>query len=72
MVGFKLENCDDRRSIGAHVVKTGDGIVTWKSKTQSCVALSSTEVEYIALCHPSKEAVWIVDWSLDTSHRTSF
>jgi len=25
-------NCDDRRSIGAYIVKIGDGAVSWKSK----------------------------------------
>ena len=55
-------NRDDRRSIGAYIVKIGDGAVSWKSKKQSCVALSSTEAEYMALCQASKEAVWMVDF----------
>ena len=29
------------------------------SKTQSVVALSTTEAEYIAATHASKEAVWL-------------
>ena len=49
---------DDRRSIGAYIVKIGDGAVSWKSKRQTCVALSSTEAECMALCQASKEAVW--------------
>jgi hypothetical protein len=54
---------DDRRSIGAHdVVKIGEGVVSWKSKKQTCVALSSTEAEYMALCQASKEAVWTRDF----------
>ena len=53
---------DDWRSIGAYIVKIGDGAVSWKSKRQTCVALSSTEVEYMALCRASKEAVWMVDF----------
>ena len=52
---------DDRRSIGAYLIKIGDGAVSWKSKKQSCVALSSTEVEYMALCQASKESVWMMD-----------
>ncbi len=43
-------NHDDRRSIGAYIVKIGGGAVSWKANKQTCVALSSTEVEYVALC----------------------
>jgi hypothetical protein len=50
---------DDRRSIGAYLVKIGEGVVSWKSKKQTCVALSSTEAEYMALCQAAKEAVWM-------------
>ena len=53
---------DDRRSIGAYVLKVGDGAVSWKSKKQTCVALSSTEAEYVALCQVSKEAEWMLDF----------
>jgi hypothetical protein len=52
---------DDRRSVGAYIIRTGTGTVIWKSKKQSCVALSSTEAEYMALCQASKEAVWMTD-----------
>ncbi len=53
---------DDRRSIGVYVLKVGDGAVSWKSKKQTCVALSSTEAEYVALCQVSKEAEWMLDF----------
>ena len=35
------------------------GAVSWMSKIQSVVALSTIEVEYIAATHASKEAVWL-------------
>jgi hypothetical protein len=38
----------------------GDGIVSWKSKKQTSVALSSVEAEYMAMCQAAKEAVWFV------------
>jgi len=53
---------DDRRSIGAYLIKIGDGVVSWKSKKQPCVALSSTEAEYMALCQASKGSVWMADF----------
>ena len=33
--------------------------ISWSSQRQSVVALSTTESEYIALCHGTKEAVWL-------------
>ena len=35
------------------------GVVTWSSKRQPMIALSSTEAEYMALAHTTKESVWI-------------
>ena len=35
------------------------GAVTWRSKKQSCVALSTAEAEYIALSSAAQEAVWL-------------
>lgn len=58
-------NRDDRRSIGAYIVKIGCGSVSWKSKKQTCVALSSTEAEYMALCQAAKESIWMVDFLRD-------
>ena len=35
------------------------GAVSWGSKKQSAVALSSMEAEYIAAAHAAKEVVWL-------------
>jgi hypothetical protein len=52
-------NDDTRRSISGYVYKMGAGAVTWGSKRQHTVALSSTEAEYLALTRASKEALWL-------------
>lgn len=37
----------------------GNAVISWASKKQSVVALSTTEAEYIALCSASQETVWL-------------
>lgn len=50
---------DTGRSTGAYVVKVGSGAVSWSSKLQSVVALSTTEAEYIAAVEADKEVKWM-------------
>ena len=37
----------------------GAGAISWSSKKQHVVALSSTEAEYIVQTHAAKEALWL-------------
>ena len=37
----------------------GGGAISWESKLQSMVALSTIEAEYIAVAHAYKEAIWL-------------
>ncbi|KAJ2911587.1 hypothetical protein MD484_g8827, partial [Candolleomyces efflorescens] len=48
-----------RHSISGHVFSTGVGVVSWSSKKQPIITLSSTESEYVALTHAAKEAKWL-------------
>eukprot|EP00253_Pinus_taeda_P022988 PITA_22988 len=50
---------DQRRSTSGYVFNLFGGAVSWMSKKQSIVALSTTEAEYMVATHASKEAVWL-------------
>jgi hypothetical protein len=50
---------DDRKSTSGYVFKIGRGAVSWGSKKQATVSLSSTEAEYIAISEATKEAIWL-------------
>ncbi len=50
---------DRRRSTGAYVFTMFGGAISWMSKRQPVVALSTTEAEYMAATHACKEAIWL-------------
>eukprot|EP00253_Pinus_taeda_P036592 PITA_36592 len=50
---------DDRKSTAGYVFSLGSGAVTWTSKKQQVVALSSIEAEYRGAVKASCEAVWL-------------
>eukprot|EP00253_Pinus_taeda_P011320 PITA_11320 len=50
---------DNRRSTTGYVFTVGGTNVSWVSKIQSVVALSTTEAEYVAATEASKEMIWL-------------
>ena len=52
-------NNNTGKSQTGYVVKFGDGVVIWKSQSQTTVATSTTEAEYIALHALSIEIEWL-------------
>lgn len=48
-----------RKSTSGLIFIIAGGAVCWKSKKQTCVATSTCEAEYIALCLATKEAIWL-------------
>ncbi|GJW01215.1 retrovirus-related pol polyprotein from transposon TNT 1-94 [Tanacetum coccineum] len=50
---------DGSKSTTGYVFTLSGGTVSWVSKLQSVVAMSTTEAEYVAAAQASKEAVWL-------------
>ena len=50
---------DDGRSTIGYLFKLSGAAVSWWSKKQSCVALSTAEAEYMALSSAAQEPVWM-------------
>ena len=49
---------DDRKSTSGYVFQLSGAAVSWRSRKQACVALSTAEAEYIALSATAQEALW--------------
>ena len=50
---------DDSKSTSAFFFRIGCGPVSWRSKKQPCIALSTAEAEYMTLASAGQEAVWM-------------
>jgi hypothetical protein len=50
---------ESAKSTSGMVTKFAGGAISWNSKKQTIVALSSTEAEYIALCETGREVKWL-------------
>lgn len=49
----------NRKSNSGYVFKVHGGVVSWSCRKQTCVALSTTEAEFISLSEACQEAVWM-------------
>lgn len=52
-------DCDDRKNIAGYLFMFGKAAISWSSKKQGVVALSSCEAEYIAASLAACQGVWI-------------
>ena len=48
-----------RKSTSGFVFLIAGGAVSWRSKKQTCVATSTCEAEYVAMCMAAKESIWL-------------
>jgi hypothetical protein len=51
-------NDPDRKSVSGYVITLAGGAVSWASKKQATIALSTAEAEYIAAAHVAKQVLW--------------
>jgi hypothetical protein len=49
----------DRASISGFVWSLGGGPLSWSAKKQNCIALSTTEAEYVALTWAIQQGIWL-------------
>jgi hypothetical protein len=57
----------DQKSTSGCCFTLGFAMVSWCSRKQTFVALSTVEAEYIALCVAVREAVWLCKLLVDLS-----
>ena len=50
---------NDRKSTSGYLFMMNGAAVSWRSRKQACVALSTAEAEYIALAITTQEATWM-------------
>ena len=56
---------DDRKSTSGYLFQVGGTAISWRSKKQTCVALSTAEAEYIALASAAQEPLWLQELLAD-------
>ena len=49
----------DRKSTSGCCFSMGSSLISWFSRKQSCMELSTSEVEYVVACSASCEVVWL-------------
>jgi hypothetical protein len=52
-------NSKTSKSVGGFVFSTGNASISWQAKSQTVVALSTLEAEYIACSNATRAALWL-------------
>jgi len=69
LIGYSESNCAndsaDRKSRGGHVFLASNGAISWQSRKQSLITMSTLEAELIACSETSREAKWLLQLQKD-------
>lgn len=74
LVGYSLSDADwasdvdKRRSCTGYIFGLSGGAISWSSKRQQTVALSSAEAEYMAMSAAIQEALWLKSFGQDLDY----
>jgi len=55
----------DRKSTSGTCHLLGSNLISWNSKKQACVALSTAEAKYIAVGHACAQSIWLKHQLMD-------
>ena len=53
---------DSSKSTSGYIYTIGGTAVSWMSRLQKCISLSSTEAEYVEIAEAGKEMIWLTDY----------
>ena len=56
------EDVYSSKSASGYIYTIGGTVVSWMSRLQKCITLSSTEAEYVAIAEAGKEMIWLADY----------
>ena len=62
---------NDRKSTSVYLFMMSGAATSWKSRKQTCVALSTVEAEYVALASAAQLDETVVGRSLSQANRTN-
>ena len=62
MDAYVGRDVDSSKSTSGYIYTIGGTTVSWMSRLQKCVSLSSTEAEYVTIAETGKEMIWLADY----------
>ena len=60
---------DSRKSTSGPLMTFAGGAMSWQSRLQKCISLSTTEAEYIAAVEACKEVLWMKNFLQELGHK---